>query len=1002
MSTEKLSIVSYRFKNLLLWAITTICLVGIPAVLVFVTTARYFSVIEEDLKFEFKMKLQQATNEATRHVNQEKFWCRHFHEKFGEFAAANTSLTHIIHWLERQRQVFDNEFDFIAWDPDGNQKAMTFNSTFSQDEWRKVFYLTNAFFSSPWVFSYKNKIESDIEKVREIIGPQFMRMTFHSLLDSREYSLGWVDSAGRKRPIGAYFVEAGGALLFFDHAKLKQYSGLRHVLKTYARNERNIAIGTLDASDNEFPIWQTGAIIDEKILQPGFDECETKSLNFVELAEHYIGFEFLTPNLRIFACMPRKYNELAILWRATIAAMLYIFLMLPFFSYTWKTLANQLPGRASIRLKLAFLFIFATGIPLLAMVGISQEHYLHKRLSLMTEAQQRSIETLLSFDRRYQSALKNTATYLDKFFIKWARNSAGKELDENMLKDVREQYEKVSAQNFFVIASSSKIVGNSAGLFYYKGEIDVPVFDLKRSKTFRAFFPALESDLTTANLVGKKVMSDLNRVEIPGHTLSKLEIIAESLLQKSFIEITHSLIVNFGYINQWGFGYAKDMTYFKFLSTGNSELTDYLAMFFWQPVHLQSIFIKTAVIQANRNPDGFKLIAHNRLRSSFIPELDSNNLRLETFAKRLGQKPTEEIEILTVNNEQYLAVGFNGRHLDSFQLIGLYPLRNIEMVISQQKSNLFILGIFSILLAAGLAQILAKSFLKPLSALREGALAIEKRDFSHRINETGKDEFGEIASIFNNTMVGFEELEVAKIVQESLFPAPDFAQNRFKIFGKSISMGELGGDYLDFFAVNENSFALLLGDVAGHGVGAALIMAMAKTGILSSGENLASPQTILANLHKLILASKNSRQKKIMTLQYMFINSITCEGLYANAGGCSPYIYRHSLNIVEELKIAGAPLGSFKKATFSDCQIKFNEGDAIIFYTDGIVESRNSNGEEIGYEGLQKILCKSYSTDPQVYYQNILDEYNTHIKAQKAQDDLTIIIMVCMPNGATV
>ncbi|MDD3145694.1 MAG: SpoIIE family protein phosphatase, partial [Candidatus Riflebacteria bacterium] len=568
-------------------------------------------------------------------------------------------------------------------------------------------------------------------------------------------------------------------------------------------------------------------------------------------------------------------------------------------------------------------------------------------------------------------------------------------LNEDLCNQVASHISKLDIENYFIISSSSQVIGARDGFIGYSGSMDDLRIDKQATKARRTISDVALADLKAANLVGKKVMSDLNRVEMSGKALDRIEIVAESLLQKSFIEITHSIIDNIGRINQWGFGYLKDLTYFKFISVGERDITDYLAMIFWRPQVFQNNFLVAALPQANRNAQGFKLLAFNKLKNRFVGNLDDPEGVVEKFARRAGQKPTEEIEILNLNGEEYIATGFNGRFLEFFQIIGLYPVRNIERVISARKTDLLLFGLFSLLLAAGLAQILASSFVAPLAGLRHGALAIENRNFSHRIKNAGQDEFGEVAGIFNHIMVGFEELEVAKIVQESLFPKPDFALNRFSIFGRSVSMGELGGDYLDFFKIDDTNFAVLMGDVAGHGVGAALIMAMAKAGILSSGENLASPKTILTGLHQMILASKSSRQKKVMTFQYLFMNSDSGEGLYANAGACSPYIYRRSAGVVEELSQAGAALGAFKKAVYGEVPLQLKSGDAMIFYTDGLVESRNLAGLEIGYDGLQKILTDCYDTDPAIYYRNIFSAYSGHIAGQEAQDDLTLIIVVC-------
>ncbi len=983
------------FGRFMGWLLLVACLAGIPAILVFTAASRFYQVSEDELAFKLKMHMQQATNEAMRNTSQEEFWCRHLHQKFVEFMETNASAAVVIEWLHDQRRLFPEEIDFIFWDGNGNQLTKTFTSDFSEAEWREVFWTLSDF--GPYLMNvpYRNPQRSNIETARRVLGPQTLGAMFSSVTDPRAYALAWVDSSQLRPPVGAYFIGCGGAVVLLDHRHFSKFSGLKHSIRALA-SDTGMPFGVIDSSGDTAVIWRTDGLDTTDDLRQAFSECEKRSLNYYELAEQHLGYQYLSPGLRLFVVVPRLYTWSGIVWRSMLAAFACLVLLWPFFRYTWLTMIRQQPGSASIRNKLAFLFLFAAGIPLLAMAIISQEHYLHKRHTLMVAAHQNSVELLLSFDRRYSSFLKDVGLDLDRFFAGWSLEARSTELDDRLTKMVASYLLKFETENFFVIASESRVLAARDGFVVYSGSMEDIKINHENSRLKKSLSKYAVADIQTANLVGKKVMSDLNRVEIPGQILSKIELVVESLLQRTFIEITHSIIDNIGSINQWGFGYLKDLTYFRFLSVAGHEVTDYLTMVFWKPHVIQRAFLRRALPLANRNSDGFKLLSFDRLKARFVDESPGYDNALVEFARRAGQKPTEEIEIVRLNGEDYLAVGFSGRYLEFYQLIGLYPMRNIDRVISGQKTDLLLFGLFSILLAAGLAQLLARAFVEPLGVLREGALAIENRNFSHRIRNAGRDEFGEVAGIFNHIMVGFEELEVARIVQESLFPKPDFEMNRFRLFGRSVSMGELGGDYLDFFKVDETGFVVLMGDVAGHGVGAALIMAMAKAGILSSGEQLASPKIILNGLHQMVLASKSSRQKKVMTFQYLYMNSVTGAGLYANAGACSPLVYRRSAGIVEELKLTGGALGAFKKAVFNEMPVLLASGDAVIFYTDGIVESRDRSGREIGYEGLQQMLVESYDADPAVYYQNIFARYAKHIGGQEAQDDLTFIIMTCL------
>jgi sigma-B regulation protein RsbU (phosphoserine phosphatase) len=339
-------------------------------------------------------------------------------------------------------------------------------------------------------------------------------------------------------------------------------------------------------------------------------------------------------------------------------------------------------------------------------------------------------------------------------------------------------------------------------------------------------------------------------------------------------------------------------------------------------------------------------------------------------------------------------MGFSGNALDEYKLIGLFPVARIARVIDKQKRQLSVFALLSIVLTLILSQILAQSFLVPLGYLSQGAKAIEDKRFSHRLPEMSHDEFGNMGEIFNEVMVDLDELSVASAIQEQLLPQKPVPTGNYSLYGESISMGELGGDYYDFLEPDEEHFSILLGDVAGHGVGAALIMAMAKAGIIQSEDLLARPLELTTRLHRLIHASKTKKQKKIMTFQYLYVNKNTGNAVYTNAGACSPMIIRKDKNIVEELKLAGAALGAFKKAKFSETEVSFAPGDAIVFYTDGIVEARSEQDEEIGYDGLKKLLLNCWNADAEKFYQNIFEAYMRHIGSLGAQDDLTMVILV--------
>ena len=730
-------------------------------------------------------------------------------------------------------------------------------------------------------------------------------------------------------------------------------------------------------------------------VQKIIEKYDSFGRNFIETNSLYYSSQFLTKNKRFFILSHKKNSLFDICWKSFLVFIIYLFVSIPIIRYFWNTIISEIPGKAGIRLKLAFLFLFAVGIPLLSLAVISYEYQLRKKLILIEEAKTFITDNLFELDQRYLSYLTNVRTDLDKYLDKWSLKIKRDGLTLESVKELENKLIDYNSWDYFCVASEAQVIASFDGLIKYTGSLDQIVFDEansfynKKSNQFRAYL------LRLLNLILKKLCSDLNNTTIPAMILSKIEIFVETIMQKSFPEILYSIVQTKDNIKEFGFKNYYNVSYFKFISVFDQRFTDYICLITWLPKDIQRDFLMKTIDRINRNPVNFKMVSYERGKRELSPKYYSDNKALLKFIRRASEKPTDELEIINVNGEDYIAVSVIGHNISEFNFVGLYPIKNIDSFINYKSLVLWILGVFCLLLSISLAQLLTRSFVKPLTDLQEGAYAIENRNFDHRISNLGSDEFGEVGNIFNNMMVGLKELEVARIVQESMFPKPDFKQGNFSVYGKSITMIDVGGDYLDFFKVDDNSFSVLLGDVAGHGVGAAMIMAMAKASILASPELWKSPSSILNLLHKVILGAKTAKQRKIMTFQYLHINSNTGDNLYGNAGACSPFWVRHSENLIEEVKMSGAALGAFKKAAYKEKPLDLKSGDALVFYTDGIVECKNKAGEMLGYDNLKTIILQSWDSNPEIYYNNILKAYYAYVgENAEAGDDLTFVVLM--------
>ncbi|GAB4277095.1 MAG: hypothetical protein Kow0029_19620 [Candidatus Rifleibacteriota bacterium] len=952
---------------------------------------------EELTRERLKSELQLALNVCSAAADKEKFWCQKLTEQFRAFFYDKSSPENIADWLMATSKSYDQAFNYIVWKKNGKILKRTDDSNYSEAQWYEVFLeLANSCEKAPEI-TWKPPRRGNIDTVREILGPQYVSEVLESNTHPKLYALAWTDSSLKKPLFWGYVTNTGAYLVLFPLKKFQSSSVLKSIVKEISSG-KNFYWGLYEPYKRKNKVWlQKAANIPG--LESMLEQCDRNLTNFAENQSIFLATSFLTPEQRIFVCAKRDFTESQQHLKAMLFAFIIVVLMTPFYSYTYNTIVRKSPDYISIRPRLALLFFFANAIPFLAMTAVAREHYQQKSDSMLKEIHTRSVDLLKDYDKRLESVYSKFENDIQQFFDHWVANLKNPVLTKEDNDLIIAAAHKAHVDSYFLISSNTALVGSFSGVNKVEESLEVKEErdeKFKKARNIKKQHSISNNDLNNSqifNLIGKRIMNELNGVSKSSKATTKLEIMVESLLQKSFAEIAHSFVKAMGGISVWGFGKNRNLTLVKFMSLPNSELIDYMAVVLWNSKTVQEHYVKTTITNINRNLIGLKVFARLDYSEKYYPENFEPNDNIVALFRRSTERPSEEIEKVSFNGDEYLAVCFRGRHLERYKILGLYPLSHLDRLIGRQRDNLVILGLLSILLGLWLAQNLTSSFLLPLEKLQSAAMAIERRNFNHRVREIEHNEFGEIANIFNHVMIGLEELEVAKVVQESLFPENRLNAGKVKIYGKSITMAELGGDYLDYFEIDESSIGVLLGDVAGHGVGAALIMAMAKSGILSSTELLKEPKQLLERLHELIYSSKTKKQKKIMTFQYLSIDKETGTARYANAGGCSPMLVSLNGESVKEIALPGPALGAFKKANFVETSLEFKSGDAMIFYTDGIIEARSPAGYELGYSNFKKLVQKSWDRDPEVIYQRLLQHYLKHIGGNNAEDDLTIIIV---------
>jgi len=237
------------------------------------------------------------------------------------------------------------------------------------------------------------------------------------------------------------------------------------------------------------------------------------------------------------------------------------------------------------------------------------------------------------------------------------------------------------------------------------------------------------------------------------------------------------------------------------------------------------------------------------------------------------------------------------------------------------------------------------------------------------------------------------ELEIARRVQLGLLPQVNPQMAGLDLDGVCIPAAEIGGDYYDYFRIDEHTLGIAIADVAGKGTSAAFYMAVIKGIMLSLTMITPSPKTLLRELNQRVLGTLDRRI--FATMIYAVIDSRKRRLTFARAGHNALIKRDGHSGLVESLTPKGLGLGLAEDGPFqqgiSEQTVPFQPGDVFVFYTDGISEAMNDQQQEFGEAKLAALLAQSADLSARDFNHKVLQEINRFARNAPQHDDLTLV-----------
>jgi len=325
------------------------------------------------------------------------------------------------------------------------------------------------------------------------------------------------------------------------------------------------------------------------------------------------------------------------------------------------------------------------------------------------------------------------------------------------------------------------------------------------------------------------------------------------------------------------------------------------------------------------------------------------------------------------------------------------------------RMSKFIAGVTVLLLLiyifAGLfAAILIFSITRAVNRIEKGTKAVERGDFSYRIGMKPRNQLGEMAQSFDRMTESIatlltnvaekerlqSEIEIAASIQRNLLPkeGPQFRGVSFSAHFEPTA--SIGGDYYDVFNIDKTRLAVAIGDVSGHGLSTGLVMAMVKAAITTLVEEGADETSLFHRLNDLVFRS--TERRAFMTLAFTIFDLERGTIRHTNAGHLYPYVLRAGAAPLA-IEVPSLPLGVRSEFLTHTAEVSLEEGDAVVYLSDGIVEAQNESGDPFGFDNLESLLGNAVDRSPSVIRDSILHAVALHSGTRPADDDRTVMVL---------
>ncbi len=334
---------------------------------------------------------------------------------------------------------------------------------------------------------------------------------------------------------------------------------------------------------------------------------------------------------------------------------------------------------------------------------------------------------------------------------------------------------------------------------------------------------------------------------------------------------------------------------------------------------------------------------------------------------------------------------------------------NIENTIKNTRDFYIIFFIVVILVVCGIVFLLSRTITAPIKALTIGSETIGKGNLDYQVEIKTGDELEGLAHSFNQMSSHLKtytaelrrttaekervekELEIARGIQQSFLPENPPLIAGFDLAALNLPAREVGGDFYDFIPVGLNRWGLVIADVSGKGVPAALFMALSRTLVRANVSDKITASEAISKTNDLL--AEQDRSNMFVTLFYGILDPVKMTLTYVSAGHNPPFILTSAGKDIIMLKARGVALGVVPNMGLEEKEITLGKNDVVVLYTDGVTEAINDKEEQFGHDRMVAIAEEVRNLPAEEMIQRIKDGVLEFSRGQPQFDDITLMVL---------